>query len=159
MIFLERGGTKVRELDELSKKILGILQNDGRKSYAAIAKEVNLSSVAVRERVLQLKADGIIEQFTTIVSARALGQRISVFFDIELEPKYLDIVVEDLRNQPEVFIIYQMTGATSLHVHAFLPDNDKLADFMKDHLYSIPGIKNINSHLLLKEYKSKLTMR
>ena len=149
----------MKEIDELSRKILGILRKDGRKSYAAIAQEVNLSSVAVRERVLQLKAEGVIEQFTTIVSAKALGQRISVFFDIELEPKYLDSVVEDLKNQPEVFIVYQMTGATSLHVHAFLPDNDKLAGFMKDHLYSIPGVKNINSHLLLKEYKSDLTMR
>jgi Lrp/AsnC family transcriptional regulator for asnA, asnC and gidA len=47
-------------LDEVSKRLIELLQADGRQSYATMAKEVGLSEAAVRQRVQRLRAAGVI---------------------------------------------------------------------------------------------------
>ena len=51
-------------LDKTDIRILKLLANDSRISYAEIAREVHLSRMAVRERVMKMLEEGIIERFT-----------------------------------------------------------------------------------------------
>ncbi|HCX78337.1 MAG TPA: AsnC family transcriptional regulator, partial [Firmicutes bacterium] len=60
--------------------------------------------------------------------------------------------------QDKVKIVYQMTGSTALHVHAFMEDNDSLVDFLQKHVYTIDGITNVEISMLLKRFKSDLTV-
>ncbi|SKC62810.1 Lrp/AsnC family transcriptional regulator [Maledivibacter halophilus] len=144
-------------IDEVDKKILRELINNSRISYSDIAERVHLSRVSVRERVIKLKQSGIIKHFTIFIDSAGIGFKTSVFFDIEVKTNMIDSVARTLAEFDEITIVYQTTGATSLHVHAQLENLDSIGEFMHNKLYSIDGITNVNSHILLKKYKSLLT--
>lgn len=142
------------KIDEIDERILEELTKDGRATYAEIAEKVHLSRVSVRDRIIQLKNKGVIDQFTIMIDVKKIGKSVAVFFDIEVNPKQIDFVAAEIGKYEQVSIVYQMTGATNLHVHAFLEDIESLSTFMNKELYTIKGIKNINSYILLKRYKS-----
>ncbi|HVJ50807.1 Lrp/AsnC family transcriptional regulator [Desulfitobacterium sp.] len=147
------------ELDEIDREILNLLIDNSRISNAEIARKINLSRVAVRDRIQSLIQRGIIQQFTTILDAEALGYPLAAFFEIEVQPEMLDQVAEELTKQVDVTIVYHMTGPTSLHVHACLRDSQHLSEFLKENIYSIPGVLKVSSYLLLNRYKSVLSVR
>jgi len=149
----------IKELDEIDKEILHLLIDNSRISNAEIARKINLSRVAVRDRIQSLSQRGVIQQFTVILDSEALGCPLAAFFDIEVQPEMLDQVAEELTKQDNVIIVYHMTGPTSLHVHACLQDSQHLSEFMKEKIYSIPGVLKVSSYLLLNRYKSDLYMR
>lgn len=149
----------IKELDDIDRGIIKLLLENSRVSNAEIARKVNLSRVAVRDRIQSLTERGIIEQFTVILDAAALGRPLAAFFDIEVQPEKLDAVAQELTKQDHVIIVYHMTGPTSLHVHAYLRDSRHLADFLHENIYSIPGVLKVTSYLLLNRYKSILSIR
>lgn len=88
-------------LDETDKKILSILHEEGRISYTDLGKRVGLSRVAVQTRINNLMEEGIIEKFTAVINPVKVGIPVSVFFNVEVEPKYLEAVVaRSKRNLP-----------------------------------------------------------
>ena len=147
-----------KNLDSINQKILDLLTKDSRISYAEIARQTHLSRVAVRERINNLISDGIITQFTTVVQAEKVGFPLSVFLEVGVEPNKMISVAKSLVAQDKVKIVYQMTVSTALHVHAFMEDNDSLVDFLQKHVYTIDGITNVGISMLLKRFKSDLTV-
>jgi Lrp/AsnC family leucine-responsive transcriptional regulator len=65
--------TTIERLGELDRKILAILQRDGRRSFADIGREVGLSTPAVKRRVDRLEAAGVIRGYAAVVDASRLG--------------------------------------------------------------------------------------
>jgi Lrp/AsnC family leucine-responsive transcriptional regulator len=62
------------ELDALDWKILALLQQDGRMSFTALAREVSLSAPAVTERVRRLESLGVITGYTAVVAPARTGR-------------------------------------------------------------------------------------
>lgn len=72
------------ELDWVDKEILTVLRQDARMSMAEIGRRVHMSRVAVRQRINRLIEEGVIEDFTTVVNAKALGYDVHAFFEVEV---------------------------------------------------------------------------
>ena len=142
------------QMDETDYAILEILKDDGRCSYSDVAEQVDLSRVAVRERISNMKKHGIIHGFTVVIDAKAYQKLASVFMDVEVEPSKLDAVARKLAAQKEIAIVSQHTGVTGLHVHAYIDSVDQLSQFLEEHIYSIDGVKSIQAHLLIRQYKT-----
>lgn len=147
------------QCDVIDRQIMDILSKDSRTSYAEIARILHLSRVAVRERVNSLVERGFIEEFTIVTNAKALGFNLNVFLDIQVEPSKLEEVAQKLALEQNVFVVYQMTGPTTLHVHVFAKDTDELNTFMKERIYSIPGVLQVHSHILMARYKANFNIR
>jgi len=143
------------KLDDIDRKILQLLTENGRMSYVDIAKELNLSRVAIRERVQSLQKEGIIEQFTVVINSEKIGKKVSVFFQIECEPFKLIEVANELCENEKVMSCYQMTGQGTLHMYALLRDLNELEHFINEEISTIQGITNIKSHILLRRFKSQ----
>lgn len=143
------------KLDEIDKRILEILTENGRCSYVEIGKELNLSRVAVRERVNQLKEAGIIERFTVTINSEKVGKNVSGFFEVECEPSSLIEVAHALADNPSVASCYQMTGPSKLHMHVLVNDFAGLEKFINEELYALEGISRVESHILLRRFKSR----
>ena len=103
-------------LDELDYKILKMLEKDGRRPFAEIVRELNLSRTAVRDRVLAMEEEGVIEHFSVIINLRAVGLNLSVFFEIECMPSKLLEVARQLAKQEYILSVNQMTGKSTLHL-------------------------------------------
>jgi len=147
------------KLDDIDQKILNLLSKNSRMSYVAIGKEVNLSRVAVKQRIESLEEQGIIEQYSIIINPQKIGRTVSAFFDIEVEPEKFYEVATKLAGKDPVTDIYQMTGSSNLHMHAVMKLNEDLEKFLRDELYVIKGIKKINCRLILSRIKVRETMR
>jgi Lrp/AsnC family transcriptional regulator, leucine-responsive regulatory protein len=143
------------KLDDIDRKILALLIENGRMSYSDIGKELNLSRVSVRERVNQLVKNGVIEKFTVVVNSEKVGKSVSAFFEVDCEPAYLVEVAQKLADNPNVASCYQMTGPSTLHMHVLVEDFTSLEKFVNNELYSLKGITRVESHILLRRFKSR----
>ncbi|RFB17317.1 Lrp/AsnC family transcriptional regulator [Bacillus sp. HNG] len=147
------------KIDETDKKILELLTINGRMSYVDIGKELGLSRVSIRERVNQLIEKGIIEKFSVVINSEKVGKGVSAFFEVECEPASLVRVAETLANNPSVASCYQMTGPSTLHMHVLVEDFAKLEKFINEELYSLDGITRVESHILLRRFKSRTGLK
>ncbi|ARI76388.1 Lrp/AsnC family transcriptional regulator [Halobacillus mangrovi] len=143
------------KIDDIDKKILELLIEDGRLSYTDIGKQLDLSRVAVRSRVNQLIECGVIEKFTAVVNSEKVGKQVSAFFEVDCEPRSLVEVAENLANNPYVASCYQMTGPSTLHMHVLVKDFKELESFINNELYALEGITRVESHTLLRRFKSR----
>ncbi|MCM3125523.1 Lrp/AsnC family transcriptional regulator [Mesobacillus sp. AQ2] len=146
-------------IDETDRMILQLLSENGRMSYVDIGKELNLSRVSIRERVNQLIEDGVIEKFSVVINSEKVGKAVSAFFEVDCEPSSLVKVAEALANNPSVASCYQMTGPSTLHMHVLVEDFIRLENFINEELYSLEGITRVESHILLRRFKSRTGMK
>ncbi|HSU79314.1 MAG TPA: Lrp/AsnC family transcriptional regulator [Candidatus Angelobacter sp.] len=146
-------------LDAVDRRILELLTLNGRMSYVDIGKDLNLSRVAVRERVNQLCDSGIIEKFSVVINSELAGKKVSAFFEVDCEPAYLVTVAETLVNNPSVASCYQMTGPSTLHMHVLVEDFQALEKFINEEIYTLKGITRVDSHILLRRFKSRTGLK
>ncbi|MCF8010326.1 MAG: Lrp/AsnC family transcriptional regulator [Clostridiales bacterium] len=142
-------------MDDIDIKILNLLSFNGRMSYAEISRHVNISRMAVRDRVINLEEKGIIQKFSVLVDARKIGYNVSVFLLIKVKPKLLERVAQIVSKLPNIVVVYSSTGLNALHVHGFVEDTVALEQFIQNEIYSIEGVIEVESNLLLKRYKSE----
>ncbi|TCP21675.1 DNA-binding Lrp family transcriptional regulator [Scopulibacillus darangshiensis] len=147
------------KIDETDHKILACLTENGRMSYVDIGKRLNLSRVSVRERVNQLINEGVIEKFSVVINSELAGKKVSAFFEVDCEPASLVEVAENLVNNPSVASCYQMTGPSTLHMHVLVDDFHALEKFTNEELYALEGITRVESHILLRRFKSRTGLK
>jgi Lrp/AsnC family leucine-responsive transcriptional regulator len=147
------------KIDETDRKILSLLIDNGRMSYVDIARELGLSRVAIRERISQLIQEEVIEKFTAVINSEKVGRGVSAFFEVDCEPTALVSVAENLAENPTVISCYQMTGPSTLHMHVLVEDFGKLEKFINEELYALEGITRVESHILLRRFKSRTGLK
>jgi len=141
--------------DEVDKKLLKELTENGRISYVELSEKVNLSRVAVKGRIDNLIKEGVIEKFSAIINSEKIGKNVSAFFDIDVTPMKLQTVAHSLADHPNVASVYQMTGPSTLHMHVLVEDFNQLEIFINNELYSVNGVTRVDSQVLLKRFKSR----
>lgn len=101
----------VRKLDETDRKIIEILQEDGRISMKDLGKLIGLTSPAVSERIKRLENCGIISGYKAIINPDALGRNIKAFIHISLpgSQSYAEFL-ENAKNDPRIVECHHITG-------------------------------------------------
>lgn len=143
-----------KNLDEVDRKILKYLRENGRLSNAELGRLLDLTRAAVRERVNQLIEHGIIDHFTIVVNPLKAGKILSVYLNINVEWSKINLVAEKLAAFDEITNIYQMSGRPHLHVHALFDDQEH-ADLCIRELQSVDGIIDVHSEFLIARYKER----
>src|SRR5262245_48043111 len=92
-----------QKLDEKDRRILALVQRDGKQSQAEIARHVGLSAPAVNERLRRLERSGVIRRFAALVDPRAVGASITAFVEVFIEhPRFEPAFIEQLLKLDEV---------------------------------------------------------
>lgn len=101
----------VKKLDETDRKIIEILQEDGRISMKDLGKLIGLTSPAVSERIKRLENCGIISGYKAIINPDALGRNIKAFIHISLprSQSYAEFL-ENAKNDPRIVECHHITG-------------------------------------------------
>lgn len=146
-------------LDETDKQILTILHEEGRISYTDLGKRVDLSRVAVQARINQLIEASVIEKFTAVINPAKIGIHVSVFFNVEVEPQFLEEVALKLEEEPAVTSLYHMTGPSKLHMHGIFANDQEMEEFLTKRLYPLRGVVSVDCQMLIKRYKSRMGMK
>lgn len=142
-------------LDPIDNHILERLTQNSRISYTDLAKEVNLSSVAVKDRIDRLVHQGIIEQFSIVINAEKLGKKISAYLELEVKPAHLNHIVGVLKENERVAVLYEMTGPCILHIHILVENLEEMERFMHESIYSLDGLVRVENQILLKRHKNQ----
>lgn len=142
------------KLNDIDIEILKLLANDCRMSYAEIARKVNLSRMAVRERVMKMTEEGIIEKFTLHLNSSKIGLNTSVVLQISVIPNEIEYVANELCKYNQIECVYATTGKNELHANACVKDIESLNNFIFQEIYKIKGVTEVNFNLIMKKYKS-----
>lgn len=97
-------------LDKTDHLILQLLLEDGRASFSRIAKETNLTDVAIKKRVESLKRKGVIENISVNLDYRVLGFENPVFVQLRIDLSKTKDVVKKLSTIDSVLEMYQVLG-------------------------------------------------
>jgi len=149
-------------LDATDKKILTILQKDGRVTNARIAQEVSLSPPAVLERVRRLEASGIIEKYVAILDRELAGFGVQTIVMVCLshhQISSLESVKERLTKMDEVLECLQLTGEVDFLLKVAVKDMTSYTDFVNNKLSGIPGIQNVKTSFILETLKNNTALK
>ncbi len=149
-------------LGTTDKKILNILQKNGRITNAKLAQEIGLSPPAVLERVRRLEASGIIEKYVAILDRHEAGFDIQTIVMVCLshhQISSLQDVKERLTQMDEVLECHQLTGEVDFLLKVVVKDMKSYTDFVNNKLSGIPGIQNVKTSFILDTLKNCTALR
>lgn len=151
----------MHELDRIDRKILDILQRDGRISMTDLAEQVGLSASPCTERVRRLERNGVITGYHARVAPQALGRTLLVFVEIKLASKSGDVfdkVRKELLHVPEVLECHLVSGSFDYLVKARLSGMDEYRHLLGDILKKLPVAAESHSYVVMEEVKETLVL-
>lgn len=144
-------------IEEPDRRILVELQKDGRLSNAELSQRVGMSSSPCWRRVRRLEEDEIILGYRASLSPSALGLGLIAFVSVKIgahsddEAEAFGRAVQDV---PEIVACYSITGAADFLLQIVTADLESYAMLSAKVLRRLPGIKEMNSSLMLNEVKA-----
>lgn len=144
-------------MDDVDRRILALLIEDGRRTYDDIGQRVSLSAPAVKRRVDRLRRDGILKTFTAVVDHAALGATTEALVELFFAPgTLLDRVAETLRDHPEVVEAWSVTGEADAIARVRTLDNADLERLIMD-LQRDGQVVRTSSQVVLSQLVSRPT--
>jgi Lrp/AsnC family transcriptional regulator for asnA, asnC and gidA len=142
-------------LDAVSKAIIEQLQQDGRRSYATIAKAVGLSEAAVRQRVQRL-LDSEVMQVVAVTDPLTVGFNRQAMIGIRCEGD-IEPVAATLSAMEEVAYVVATAGSFDLMAEVVAEDDDQLLYIINKRIRAIPQVRSTESFVYLKLHKQTYT--
>ncbi|MDL2329455.1 Lrp/AsnC family transcriptional regulator [Desulfosarcina sp. OttesenSCG-928-A07] len=144
------------KIDETDKKILEMLQSNGRITNAKLAATIGISPPAMLERVRRLESAGIIHNYTAILDREKLGLEVMAIVSVSLtahEVESIDRFREKLLALDEVLECHMVSGEDDFILTVVLDSIKSYSDFAMKKLAVIPGIHNFKSAFVLSTIK------
>ncbi|WP_299441802.1 Lrp/AsnC family transcriptional regulator [uncultured Phycicoccus sp.] len=135
-------------LDDVAKRIIELLQVDGRQSYAAIAKAVGLSEAAVRQRVQRL-LDAEVMQIVAVTDPLQVGFRRQAMIGIKADGDLVELG-DALSAMQEVDYVVTTAGSFDLLVEVVCEDDDHLLHLLTKNIRLLPGVTSTETFVYLK---------
>ena len=146
----------MNRLNRTDRKLLEILQRDGRATNLEIAGRVNLSPSACLRRIRALESAGVIRRYVALVEPRKVGLDLMVFVTVKLEKRGrmpTDAFAKAVKDWPEVLACHSLTGDMDYLLRVQVEDLDHFSRFVMDSLLKHPGVLDVKSSFVLEEVK------
>jgi Lrp/AsnC family leucine-responsive transcriptional regulator len=143
-------------LDRTDRRILEVLQREGRISNAELAGRVNLSPSPCLRRVQRLETSGVIAGYAAQVDPNAVGLGLAAIVRVQLLSHTSEAVArfaESVRGWPEVVACYALTGEMDYLMEVQVEDLDHFSTFVMNRLLNAAGVADVNSSFVLQTVK------
>ncbi|HET9736948.1 MAG TPA: Lrp/AsnC family transcriptional regulator [Solirubrobacteraceae bacterium] len=144
-------------LDSVDRRMLEILQHDGRISNAALAEQLHLSPSPCLRRLRTLEREGVIRAYRAELDRARLGLGLTVFIDLKIEghsEHTAEAISKVLLAAPEVISAHIVSGSADFRLEVAVPDLAGYERFMFDTLLKLPNLGDIQSNFALRTVKS-----
>jgi Lrp/AsnC family transcriptional regulator for asnA, asnC and gidA len=135
-------------LDDVNKHIIDQLQQDGRMSYAALAKKIGLSEAAARQRVQRMLDAGMM-QIVAVTDPLTLGFHRQVMVGLKVEGD-MRAVAEKIAQIPEVDYVVVCAGSYDILAELVCTDDEHLLGLLNDKIRTIDGVQSTETYVYLK---------
>ena len=135
-------------LDSADRKILAILQREGRLGGAEIGRRVNLSQPAVSARIKRLEERGVITGYRALVDPSALGFALHTVVRLRTTQANIPPALELFATMPEITRIYRLTGEDCFFLDLHVADAGRLETLVD----RIAKFGPVTTSLVLRDY-------
>jgi DNA-binding Lrp family transcriptional regulator len=140
-------------IDKIDKYIIEQLAINGRVSFANIAKEINLTDVAIKKRLDRLIQKGIIKSITAEIDYEILGFNEKVEILVTFDPSKQNEIIKKLKEMEDIKEVIEVTGEYNILIRIMALDKADLK-MLLDNIFQIDGITKASILTLLKEHKN-----
>ena len=144
------------DLDRIDRKILSILQKDGRIANLKLAEAVALSPTAVLARVQRLTRDGFILGYEARLNPLKLGAGMLVFVEVLLDrttPNVFDQFKAAVQVHPEIMECHMVAGGFDYLLKTRSADMNAYRVFAGNVLWQLPGVRETRTYAVMEEVK------
>jgi Lrp/AsnC family leucine-responsive transcriptional regulator len=144
------------DIDKIDRKILAVLQADGRIANVELAEKVGLSPTSIGERLKRLQRDGYIEGYGARLNPQMLGLGLLVFVEVLLDkttPDVFERFARAVRLAPEVLECHMVAGGFDYLVKARVADLSAYRRFLGESLLALPGVRESRTYAVMEEVK------
>lgn len=144
-------------LDDIDRRLLRVLQRDGRISNLDLAQQCHLSPSACSDRVRRLKDRGVILGYSAQLDPKAIDRALLIFVEVQLERTTGDTFSEFARaaqRSPEILECHMVAGGFDYLIKARVSDMEAYRAFLGEVLVGMPGVRETRTYAVLEEVKS-----
>lgn len=152
---------KRREFDKIDRKILRVLQDEGRISFTELGERVGLSTTPCTERVRRLERDGVITGYHARLDPQHVKATLLVFVEISLAYKSGDIFEEFRRaalRLPNVLECHLVSGDFDYLLKARISEMASYRKLLGSTLLTMPHVRESKSYIVMEEIKETLSL-
>ena len=150
---METTNTNDYQPDEIDHLILQTLQNDGRKSFSDLAKEMGMAVSTISKRYMNLVDCGILAIIGRVEPER-IGLNAYAAINVQVDTlANVERVAEELMALPEVSFLALRTGDFQLEINVMCRDNSHLMEILRNNMDKINHVRKYEINMYLKVYK------
>ena len=138
------------KIDDIDRKILSQLMNDGAISIPKLSQNINANSSVVYSRIKRLLKRKLIERYTIQVNEKELGYGVKSVTGINMNSKLRDNVIDELFKIDGVSEISEVTGRFDIMVTMHTKDLNEMHQTVSEKIGKIDGIIGSESFIEMK---------
>lgn len=146
----------IDHLDATDRRILKMLQFDGKATIKEMANQLNMTNTPVFERVKRLERDGFIKQYTAILDRQKIGLQMVVFCTVSLKVHHADFLErfeQEVTCLEEVVECYHIAGMFDYLLKVVVKDMDVYRQFVSKKLAALENIGKVQSSFVMTEIR------
>jgi Lrp/AsnC family leucine-responsive transcriptional regulator len=144
-------------IDLTDRKMLQILQRDGRISNAALAEQLHLSPSPCLRRLRALESSGLIIGYRAELDRERLGLGLTLFVELKVEghsERNAAAITDALRAVPEVISAHIVSGSADFLLEVVVADLRDYERLLFDTLLNLPNVSDVRSNFALRAVKT-----
>lgn len=141
-------------MDELDYKILEQLNENARKSYREIARELKVSLATISNRIKKLEEEKVIERYIPLINQEKIGYDLTAVINVKISHGKLIEVQEKISKDKHVSGVFDITGDWDSLIIAHFRDRRELNGFIKGVL-AMDNVEKTNTQIVLNIVKNE----
>ena len=146
-----------KPLDEIDRRIIQHLREDGRRSYAAIGRDVGLSEASVRQRVARMLRDKVIS-ISAATYPTSLGF-ITAGVGIKVDGGRHDEVARAVAELPEAEFVATCLGEYDVHADLVCETRERLYEIVVESIRALSGVRDAHVVLYARVVRDQLSWK
>jgi Lrp/AsnC family transcriptional regulator, leucine-responsive regulatory protein len=149
------------QIDDTDRRILRVLQTDGRISNQDLALRCNLSPSACSDRLRRLREQGVISGYAALLDPSKVDRALLIFVEVVLDRttgEVFEAFAAAARRSPEVMECHMVAGGFDYLIKARVRDMAAYRRFLGEVLVEMPGVRETRTYAVLEEIKTSTSL-
>ncbi len=139
-------------IDDKDRRIIEILSRNARSTFTEIARELGITDVAVKKRLMKLEQRGVIKGYTVVVDPEKLGYKNVALIGVDTEPDKILEVARRLAEKKYSKNVYLTTGDHMIMVEVWAGENGDMMRIIEE-IGKLEGVKKVCPAIVLEKIK------
>jgi Lrp/AsnC family leucine-responsive transcriptional regulator len=147
----------IMPLDSVDRRMLEIIQREGRISNAALAERLHLSPSPCLRRLRTLERDGMISGYRALLDRQKVGLGLTVFVELNIDghsDRIAAAISDAIVAAPEIISAHIVSGPADFLLEVVVPDLPAYERLLFGTLLRLPNVADVRSNFALRTVKA-----